>query len=86
MTKHLILILVGKRKDSALKVQQILTEWGCMIKTRLGVHDGVLEDCSDFGLMVLEVVGDKNNIEEVARKLNLLPGVEAKYVSLTLSE
>ena len=86
MTKHLILILVGKRKDSALKVQQILTEWGCMIKTRLGVHDGVLEDCSDFGLMVLEVVGDKNNIEEVARKLNLLPGVEAKYVSLSLSE
>ena len=86
MTKHLILILVGKRKDSALKVQQILTEWGCMIKTRSGVHDGVLEDCSDFGLMVLEVVGDKNNIEEVARKLNLLPGVEAKYVSLSLSE
>ena len=57
--KTILLILIGNRKDSAVKVQQILTAWGCNIKTRLGIHDGVLENCSDTGLLILELVGKK---------------------------
>jgi hypothetical protein len=32
MAKTLLIILVGKRKETAVKVQQILTAWGCIIK------------------------------------------------------
>ncbi len=56
MKKSILLILVGKRKDDAIKLQQILTAWGCIIKTRLGIHDGVLENCSDEGLLILRII------------------------------
>ena len=52
MEKNIILILIDSRKDSAVKVQKILTEWGCMVKTRLGLHEGVLSNCSDHGAYI----------------------------------
>jgi len=82
MKKSILLILVGKRKEEAVKVQQILTGWGCMIKTRLGIHDGVLENCSDSGLVILELVGEDEKKQELARKLSVLPGVSSKLINL----
>ncbi|AFN74163.1 hypothetical protein MROS_0922 [Melioribacter roseus P3M-2] len=86
MKKSILLVLVGKRKEEAVKVQQILTAWGCMIKTRLGIHDGVLENCSDSGLIMLELVGEDEKKEELERKLSVLPGVTAKLVNLEVTE
>jgi hypothetical protein len=84
MSKTILLILIGKRKEEAVKVQQILTAWGCIIKTRLGIHDGVLENCSDSGLLILELYGSKEQKDELARKVAVLPGVTSKLVELTL--
>lgn len=84
MKKTILLVLVGKRKEEAVKVQQILTGWGCMIKTRLGIHDGVLDNCSDSGLVILELVGTDEQKQELARKLSVLPGVSSKLVELEL--
>jgi hypothetical protein len=84
MGKTILLILIGKRKDSAVKVQQILTGWGCLIKTRLGIHDGILENCSDEGLVICELVGTKEQKEELARKLAVIPEVNSKLVELSL--
>ncbi len=86
MTKSILLILVGKRKDTAVKVQQVLTGWGCIIKTRLGIHDGVLENCTDEGLLILELYGSNEQKEELTRKVSVLPGVEAKLVELKVEE
>lgn len=86
MTKSILLILIGKRKDTALKVQQVLTGWGCIIKTRLGIHDGVLENCSDEGLLILELHGTQEQMDELTRKVGVLPDVHAKLVQLTLDE
>lgn len=82
MKKSILLILIGNRKDEAVKVQQILTGWGCMIKTRLGIHDGVLENCADSGLVILELVGEDEKKQELSRKLSVLPGVSAKLIDL----
>ncbi len=84
MSKSILLVLVGKRKDAAVNVQKILTGWGCHIKTRLGIHDGVLDNCSEEGLLVLELVGKPEDNEELTRKLNLLENVSAKLVTLTV--
>ena len=62
----------------------MLTEWGCLIKTRLGLHEGVLDDCSEVGSIILEMVGDKDKHEELVRKLNLLAGVSAKLVDIPI--
>jgi hypothetical protein len=84
MKKSILLILIGKRKNSAVNVQKVLTAWGCMIKTRLGIHDGVLDSCSDNGLLILELVGDQPQKEDMARKLSLINGVVCKLVDLEL--
>ncbi len=72
------------RQETATKVQKILTAWGCFIKTRLGIHDGVLENCTDTGLVFIELVGDYEKHEEMARKLNLIKGVDAKLIPLEI--
>jgi hypothetical protein len=84
MAKTILLILVGKRKETAVKVQQVLTAWGCIIKTRLGIHDGVMENCTDEGLLILELYGTDEQKEELARKVAVLPGVSSKLVNLSL--
>lgn len=86
MQKNILLILVGKRKEEAVKVQQILTAWGCIIKTRLGIHDGVLESCSNNGLIILELVGTDAQVDELTKKVSVLPGVTAKLVNLAIEE
>ncbi|MEI6079356.1 MAG: hypothetical protein WCQ53_01795 [bacterium] len=84
MEKTVLLILIGDRKQEAGVVQKILTDWGCMIKTRLGIHDGVLDSCSNSGLLVLDIVGEKTKNEEMTRKLNLIKGVKAQLVTLSI--
>ncbi len=80
--KTILLILVGNRKESAVQVQKVLTGWGCMIKTRLGIHDGVMENCSDTGLLILELAGERKKMDELARKVSLIKGVSSKLVDL----
>jgi len=63
----------------------VLTAWGCIIKTRLGIHDGVLENCSDEGLLILELYGKDEDKKELARKVALIPGVTSKLVELNIS-
>lgn len=86
MSKFVLLILIGKRNESAVNVQKILTAWGCIIKTRLGIHDGVLENCSDQGLLMLELHGKREDMEELARKVALLDGVASQLVELKLAD
>ena len=86
MKRDLLLVLVNTRKEKASTVQKILTGWGCIIKTRLGIHDGVLDDCTDTGLIILELAGDKDKNKELAHKLDILPGVNARLVELSVEE
>ncbi len=86
MHKNIILIYLNHRTKAAVQVQKILSAWGCMIKVRLGIHDGVLDDCTDTGLIFLEVVGEKEKLQELERKLNLIKGVDAKLIELQLKE
>jgi len=86
LKKTVMVILIGSRKESAVNVQKVLTGWGCLIKTRLGIHDGVLENCSDQGLLMLELVGEQSQKEELARKLSLIKGVSSQLVELEVAE
>ncbi len=80
--RSILLVLVSKRSKSAIEVQKILTERGCSIKTRLGIHDGVGDRCSDSGLIILELVGEKQTKDELKTKLSALDGVTANLVEM----
>ncbi len=84
MKKNALLIYMRTRKDTAEKVQKIFTAWGCYIKTRLGIHDGVLDNCTETGLVFIDLVGKEEKHEELTRKLNLINGVNAQLVKLEI--
>ena len=56
-------IKINNRLDTAVSVQEILTKYGCIIKTRIGLHKEVDHHCSHEGLILLEVVDDNQAVE-----------------------
>ncbi|MBI9009054.1 MAG: hypothetical protein JEZ05_03405 [Tenericutes bacterium] len=74
---NIMTVLIEHRRDTAEKVQALLTKYGCNIKVRLGLHEAV-SVCAEDGLMVLQLVGDQGDIEALLDKLNALDGVQAK--------
>lgn len=84
MEKTVIVVMIGARSKHAIKLQEMLTKWGCYIKTRLGIHDGVGNQCSENGLIVLEVVASDDEKKNMLSDLEALEGVNAKMVTLSL--
>ena len=84
MERYCALVLISNRHSTAVAVQKILTDWGCGIKTRLGLHGGVQDACSEDGLLFLELAGDKAEHESHIAKLNEIDGVDAKFVCLSI--
>ncbi len=78
----IIAMTLKGRSDNAAKVQQVLTQRGCFIKARLGLHDGVEDACSNEGLIILQVCGSSEEIERTLEGLNAIDGVNAKHISL----
>lgn len=79
MDKHMILgVHVTDRAKKATDIQKLFTEYGCNIKTRIGLHDASENACSPAGMIVLEVVGDESVCHEMADKLNAIEGVEVQ--------
>lgn len=83
--KNLILLLVSNRSDSAVKVQETLTKYGCVIKTRLGIHDGVENKCSECGLIMVELAGSESEGKKLYKELKKIKGVSLKMISLNIS-
>lgn len=51
-------IKISNRLESAVSVQEILTKFGCIIKTRIGLHEEINGQCSPKGLILLEIIDD----------------------------
>lgn len=86
MRKTVMVVLISHRHEAASKVQAVLTGWGCMIKTRLGIHEGVQENCSENGLLFLDLVGEEEKLSELERKLGVIKGVSSRMITLELPE
>lgn len=77
--RHLVYgVHVQDRTRDAAKVQQLLTEYGCNIKTRIGLHEVDETHCASGGLMVLEMFGEPGLCLELKNKLGAIDGVEVK--------
>jgi hypothetical protein len=61
-------------------VQSTLTEYGCSIKTRLGLHEASEDFCSTSGLLLLEMACDTTLADELATKLNAIEGIETQQM------
>ncbi len=82
MTYKIVLIKIDHRTTEATRVQGILTDFGCNIKVRLGLHEISKEFCANDGLVVLEVEGEKALINEMLEKLNAIEHIHAKLIEM----
>jgi len=77
MAKRYVLgLLVTDRIKNVPGLQKVLSECGCNIKTRLGLHDTNETFCSASGLLLLELFGEEHAQAEVERKLSSVEGVQ----------
>ena len=73
--KTILGVHVAQRTKHTAKVQKILSDYGCSIRTRIGLHDAGDGFCSPNGLILLEVV---SRAGELAAALAQVPGVAVK--------
>ncbi|HNZ47980.1 MAG TPA: hypothetical protein PLZ53_00780 [Candidatus Hydrogenedentes bacterium] len=77
--RHIIYgVHVQNRGENAVRVQQLLTEYGCFIKTRLGLHEVDEQFCATGGILLLEMFGDIARCEALRDKLNSIEGIEVQ--------
>jgi hypothetical protein len=77
--EHRILgVHITDRVKNARDVQQVFTEYGANIKTRLGLHQVDEGYCSPNGLILLELCGDEKACDAIRDKLRAVVGVEVK--------
>jgi hypothetical protein len=73
---------MDNRIGNASSFQKVLTENGCKIKARLGLHETNADLCATDGLIILQPYGKKAEIEQLVIDLNALDGVKAKLIDL----
>lgn len=79
---YIIGIRIDNRRHNAIKLQEVLTQNGCNIKMRLGLHEASEQYCAEDGLILLQPCGEKGAIEQLVADCNALEGVTAKLLDL----
>ncbi|HNU68371.1 MAG TPA: hypothetical protein PLB35_09165 [Myxococcota bacterium] len=83
MHEHYILgVHVTNRTVNSVEVQKVFSEYGCYIKTRVGLHD-VDETggmCSSTGIVVLEIIGGRAIVDQIIAKLKPIAGIQTELM------
>jgi len=69
---------VSNRVRNAGGVQTLFTEYGCNIRTRIGLHQVDGNFCSANGVVLLELFGEDKVCDELLGKLREVDGVEGE--------
>jgi hypothetical protein len=77
---HIVLIVhVTDRLKKAPLVQKSLSQFGDVIRTRLGLHEVGKEYSSPEGVMLLDIVSEPK-ARQLQKALNAIKGIETKLV------
>jgi metal-responsive CopG/Arc/MetJ family transcriptional regulator len=75
-------LAVESRSRKAPKLQEVLTRHGCIIKTRLGLHEVAEDNCSQEGIIVLMLSGNAEEIEELKNDIGEIEGVRYNIMTV----
>ena len=76
---HVIIgIHIQDRHGKVPDVQGILTEYGCSIKTRVGLHTVTEDYCSPAGIILLETAGPRADVDAMIAALQALADVDVQ--------
>jgi len=76
----IVAVHISDRTKLVQEVQNVLSQFGCSIKTRLGLHEASADYCSTKGVIILELIGGAAKAKELIDKLDAIYGVETKTV------
>jgi hypothetical protein len=82
---NVMAILINQRSKKAVKMQEVLTKHGCLIKMRLGLHEAD-NVCAEDGLVLLQLTGENSEIEILKNDLNAIDGIKAKTMNISGDE
>jgi hypothetical protein len=77
---RIIGINVSNRSEVAEKVQKVLTNYGCSIRTRLGLNEADEIHYGSGGLIILELTGDEKEWEQMMKYLSEIDEIQVKFM------
>jgi hypothetical protein len=80
---RIIGVHITDRVKKSSDVQSIFTEYGCEIKTRLGLHEAYDDFCSPSGVVLLEFISSDEKANEMKNKLKAIKGVQVQEMLFT---
>lgn len=72
-------IRLDNRTQTAVEFQKTLTQHGCIIKTRLGLHEIADNKCAPNGLILLEVL-NCDEAKDFEKELCKIEGIEIQVM------
>jgi hypothetical protein len=79
MSKKIILgVNVTSFAKNSGEVQTVFREYGCSIRTRLGLHAAAGDACDPNGLILVDFIGGTAEADEITKKLTAIQGIEVK--------
>lgn len=79
MACAVVAVKIGRRSESAPKVQEVLTRYGCIIMARMGIHE---LSCQEEGLILLVVCGTEAERAAFLDELKAVPSVTVRAMEL----
>lgn len=71
-------VLLRKRTKTATALQEILSKYGCSIKTRIGLHSVSDNVCSPDGVILLDLLGESAEINALENDIKNIDGAEVQ--------
>lgn len=68
-------VKTDSRSDTASRIQKVLTKFGCFIRTRLGLHSPKTIECTEYGLLLIEITNKEKSVD-IEQMLLEIDGVE----------
>jgi len=84
MTTVILGVKTDSRTDTALRIQKVLTKFGCFIRTRLGLHSSKTIDCTEYGLLLIEITNKEKSVD-IEQMLLDIDGVEIQRMEFQFS-
>lgn len=81
MNYNIMAVVVNHRSKNAAEIQKVMTKYGCQVKVRLGLHEAG-DVCSEEGLIILQLSGTEEEINNFQDELNDIDGVKAKHMEI----
>lgn len=79
---NLMGIVIEDRKRFAPRVQEVFTEFGAIIKTRIGLHEGTENSSNNEGFIILSLEDDDNRVNEFVNTLSGIKSVRVKNIQV----